>query len=659
MNHLAKPLLAAAALAAALGVSPARAAIPTAEREALLSLYRSTDGPNWRNSTKPWTGVPGTECSWHGVTCGGAAGSEHVTALKLNFNDLTGTVPALHALTELTSLNLYQNSLSGPIPPLAGLSKLVTVSLGQNQFSGSIPSLAGLSQLEEFEVRGGQLTGSTPDLSSLTRLKVFNVGGNTLDGQIGPLAGATALQDVILYTNQLSGPIPDLTGLPALRTFDASNNRLSAMGALAGLANLVSFNASYNLLSGPMVSLAGLSKLTRLGLQYNQLSGPIPPLDDLVSLEDLNLRNNQLTGQIPPSLSALTRLRLLNLQNNQLVGSPPMPPNATLTANMCPNPLRNSPDAAINAAWDPRTGNGRNPWATGCTGSWDVTPLVRDASSGEIIADGSTGTIAPSSVQILPRGGGAAFTMTPAAGFTLRTTTDTNCPGSRSGNVYTVANIQANCYINAVFVPAAGPDWQVTAIVDGGGGSAAPATQNVANGSRATVTATPEPSYMLFDASGCGATFVGNGVTTAPVTANCTVTLRFALAEATTTQFVSVAPAAPHVGEEVTVSVAAEVGDTPLTPGTVTVSGGGASCAASLDAAGHGQCTLRFPSAGTHQLTAAYPGDPARRYQPSSAVQAITVAAAPGGVQAVPTLGQWSLVLLAALLALMALRRRA
>ncbi len=86
------------------------------------------------------------------------------------------------------------------------------------------------------------------------------------------------------------------------------------------------------------------------------------------------------------------------------------------------------------------------------------------------------------------------------------------------------------------------------------------------------------------------------------------------------------------------------------------ISGGGASCTAQLDAAGTGQCTLRFPAAGQHTLTALYAGDVARRYLPSSATHTLSVAAAAGGVQPVPTLAEWSLALLAALTGLMAAR---
>ena len=39
----------------------------TAEREALIALYNSTDGPNWTNSDG-WL-LDDMPCGWYGITC--------------------------------------------------------------------------------------------------------------------------------------------------------------------------------------------------------------------------------------------------------------------------------------------------------------------------------------------------------------------------------------------------------------------------------------------------------------------------------------------------------------------------------------------------------------------------------------------------------------
>ena len=78
-----------------------------AEREALVALYNSTDGPNWVNSTG-WLGEEGTECTWYGVTCE----NSKVTVINLDSNQLTGNIPPkIENLINLRGMYLYLHSL--------------------------------------------------------------------------------------------------------------------------------------------------------------------------------------------------------------------------------------------------------------------------------------------------------------------------------------------------------------------------------------------------------------------------------------------------------------------------------------------------------------------------------------------------------------------
>lgn len=99
------------------------------ECEALIALYKSTDGPNWTNKTG-WQET-NTPCSWHAVTC--IAGK--VTKLILAGNNLTGSLPEqLSRLTNLTHLELDHNLLTGPVPAdLYQIVKLVHFSIDQAQ----------------------------------------------------------------------------------------------------------------------------------------------------------------------------------------------------------------------------------------------------------------------------------------------------------------------------------------------------------------------------------------------------------------------------------------------------------------------------------------------------------------------------------------------
>jgi len=72
-----------------------------------------------------------------------------------------------------------------------------------------------------------------------------------------------------------------------------------------------------------------------------------------------------------------------------------------------------------------------------------------------------------------------------------------------------------------------GPSWTVTPVA-GSGGSLSPSTpQVVADGNTIAFTVTPDPGHSIDGVSGCGGNLVGDTYTTAPVTADCTVTASF------------------------------------------------------------------------------------------------------------------------------------
>ncbi len=243
--------LALFALVGLLSPASAHAAISALERQVLINLYNSTDGPNW-NENSGWLGA-GNECNWYGVVCDSP--NLHVQQIRLTGNNLRGTLPSLSALTNLMDLFANENQLTGSIPPLVGLPLLLNVLVNDNQLSGEIPSLAGLQNLSAFRLSNNQLSGEIPPLTGLTNLETFEVG-----------------------INQLTGSIPSLAGLGELRNFDVYDNQLT----------------------GTIPSLAGLNKLERFWVQDNLLTGSIPPsLSNLTILFTLDVSGNQLSGVVP------------------------------------------------------------------------------------------------------------------------------------------------------------------------------------------------------------------------------------------------------------------------------------------------------------------------------------------------------------------------
>ncbi|WP_419166681.1 Ig-like domain-containing protein [Candidatus Palauibacter sp.] len=85
-------------------------------RGALIALYESTDGPNWKQNEDWLSDAPLAD--WHGVSTDAEG---RVTQLALVDNGLRGTIPPqIENLKTLRRLWLYSNELSGPIPPQLG-----------------------------------------------------------------------------------------------------------------------------------------------------------------------------------------------------------------------------------------------------------------------------------------------------------------------------------------------------------------------------------------------------------------------------------------------------------------------------------------------------------------------------------------------------------
>ena len=265
------------------------------DRDALVALYNSADGPNWRSATNWNTDKPLDQ--WEGVS---TDRSDRVTSLTLRGNALSGTIPKeIGLLAGLSLLDLDGNQLTGPIPVEIGkLTNLRYLHLGRNQLTGPIPN----------------------EIGNLTRLSSLFLAYNALSGPIPREIGKlTNLWGLFLFRNQLSGAIPAAIGkLTNLKYLDLSYNQLTGsipreIGKLANLVyelDLIDFelNLSYNQLTGSIPREIGkMTYLRFLNLSNNDLSGHIPAeLGNLWLLISLDLRGNRLTGCIPKSLERKT-----------------------------------------------------------------------------------------------------------------------------------------------------------------------------------------------------------------------------------------------------------------------------------------------------------------------------------------------------------------
>lgn len=223
------------------------------------------------------------------------------------------------------------------------------------------------------------------------------------------------------------------------------------------------------------------------------------------------------------------------------------------TATFMPSTVLVTPDAGPNGSLTPSTpqvvpfgstlafvvtpaANHHIDSVTGCGGSlagntFTTAPLVADCTvSARFAIDthvvtataGAHGQIAPPQ-QTVDHGSVAVFTVAPDANYHVASVT--GCGGSLNGTTYTTGPVTAACVVSASFAI----DTHTVTASAGANGTVTPSTQDIDHGEVATLTVTPAANYHIDSVSGCGGSLAGNTYTTAPVTADCTVTASFAI----------------------------------------------------------------------------------------------------------------------------------
>lgn len=200
-------------LVLSLGIHVNYAQVPQSEKDALIALYNNTNGATWTTNDN-WLDSSEPVSTWYGVV----VTNNHVTALYLGSNNLTGSLPSeIGDFPELTMLYFWGNNITGPIPPQIGnLSNLVEIDFAPNGFSGSIPTEIGnLTNLEVLWLNNCGLSGNIPhNFENLVNLRELYLMG----GIFGNFPDNPAWAN-----SEYSGDFPDLTALP-LEVLRIQNN---------------------------------------------------------------------------------------------------------------------------------------------------------------------------------------------------------------------------------------------------------------------------------------------------------------------------------------------------------------------------------------------------------------------------------------------------
>jgi len=310
----------------------ALAKIPESERQALITLFNSTQGESWKN-TEGWLaagakfGEPGTECDWKGVTCN--EDESHIIGLSLSSVELNGPLPqSISNLQKLKTLDLSFNRLTGELPAgLFGLKYLETLNLSQNRFRGSIPlTKAVLRNLKSLYLGGNYLRGTISGTSRFPALVELDLSNNRFQG---PLPSSTRfltkLEMLDLQRNALTGELPAGIGeLRSLKGLSLAHNRFSGRlpESIGKLSKLDFVDFSYNGFAGPLpATLRQLKNLRSLMASHNALEGSFPISVCQDSLSQLDLSANQFGGEFTVDMSKCSSLQTLILADNALRGS--------------------------------------------------------------------------------------------------------------------------------------------------------------------------------------------------------------------------------------------------------------------------------------------------------------------------------------------------
>lgn len=306
------------------------------QRRALIAIYEALDGPRWKRQTN-WNSAEDIN-TWEGVTTDGAG---RVTALHLNNNNLSGTLPrALGELDALTVLDLGSNpGLTTPIPEtlFTAWTHLRVLDFSHNsRFTGALPRALG------------ELTTDQASLS--LRLHACNFDGGIPDNW-GHLPEVTA--ELLLYGNRLTEKVPlavqnhprwaDNTWNPAVNILPQQDGVVLELEKESPYADEKEIlTAIYKALDGPnwtkqenwltnddISTWQGVKvkngHVTKLDISNRGIKGDFPEaICYLVHLDTLYIgASPELTGSLPEALGNLTEMICFNMVRTGLSGTWP------------------------------------------------------------------------------------------------------------------------------------------------------------------------------------------------------------------------------------------------------------------------------------------------------------------------------------------------
>lgn len=286
----------------------------TTERNALIELFKATDGTNWRENINWCSDLPVS--LWGGV---GVNSIGQVISLHLGYNNVSGTIPeSISKLTKLENLYIYENNISGLPLSLGSLSELKNLDIGGNPIDKIPESIGDLTNLNVLRAYGCLLTIIPNSIGNLTELKHLMLKNNqisVLPESLGDLKNLISLE--LSYNKLLTLP-ESIGNLDKLETLGLGDNKLSELPeSLGKLYNLKSLYAFCNNLLHLPSSLNNNTSLEELIMFHNKISYLPDNLRNLKKLEIIDLSNNCI-NELPNDIGNLSNIKELYLEVNKI-----------------------------------------------------------------------------------------------------------------------------------------------------------------------------------------------------------------------------------------------------------------------------------------------------------------------------------------------------
>jgi Leucine-rich repeat (LRR) protein/serine/threonine protein phosphatase PrpC len=266
--------------------------------------------------------------------------------LQCHWNLLTKVPAALARLTRLATLNLSINRIAELPASLARLTNLRNLELSHNEFARLPECICdGMAASLEVLLATGNLIKVLPTrFTTLAALNTLDLGSNRLLGLPSSVERLTALRTLSVRNNAMRALPSKLRGLKQLREINCSLNRLTSLGGLpavgslerlfcwknkldtfpdsiSALTNLITLDASDNVITHLPASFGGLTALRMCQLARNRLGSLPDSICELRELVDLGVFDNRLDA-LPPLMGKMSALQSLRVECNFLKALP-------------------------------------------------------------------------------------------------------------------------------------------------------------------------------------------------------------------------------------------------------------------------------------------------------------------------------------------------